>query len=859
VQSSFTLTGSGSYTGTSASFSSMPGNATTGETQTFDTTEGGYSTNVDEDGEYTTADEGVTDEYTAGDTATDDEGYSTVEGGDTLDTDDDHYGEGGGGGGIPGILGSGSSCTTEPASPSRRHASRKTAAAAPTTPNSELQTPRSNMTTPRATNNSSSSHHHTPRSRVPGGAAAKIMLVGPKGSNEDGTTSSKEEVAVLEPVWSQGSTQEDDAAMDNDAINTSIGEDLQKAKEAFSKGSPPRNNRLTTPHDNNDTAFSVVSDANTSATASTTTPSFLNRSEIFHRTAAAAIAALLTPAAERAQPGNVFFPDSMSPRTLPGESSSKTAETTPSAANSAMTPSSKSVTSLSLLSKETEKRLEEIEARMISPTNTLTELLTAIATPDEEVEDLMGYAVRRKNACGALQTLTTDPQNRVRICWTVGVLPALTSVLKEGLLDHDPERDPRIQTEYEAARNRTISALMNMAMVVKNRLAIFHCPNLVHNVLTTIQQDEGNARRGCCAIMGFLAKSPENRLLMAQLPGLSDTVVEVLKPRAPPEEEEEKQSSPVKYPWNSDPDDDDDNSTDSEDHSGRRKKSSKKKKSDKDPSSSSASSAESGGQASLEFKKQVAAAAGDAGSPRGLSKYDDTADEMLQGARQNLFAMMGHLVKEKDNAYHFARQMNLVSTLVEITRYQESPSHALAIKVLAHLTRHRLNKGLAFKPKTVVPALVEATQSPSDDARLYACYALQNLSQEKSCRQELAIAAHLIEVLCDRCRNGKQEAERLAAISTLKNLCDEPANLIPMTNTTGCVSTLMHFAHPAEQDKHVTELMQYRACDALATLSHWLRKIATSGNSLDRTQQGRAPIKGLFVPSLREVSWNQWH
>ena len=79
--------------------------------------------------------------------------------------------------------------------------------------------------------------------------------------------------------------------------------------------------------------------------------------------------------------------------------------------------------------------------------------------------------------------------------------------------------------------------------------------------------------------------------------------------------------------------------------------------------------------------------------------------------------------------------------------------------------------------------MVAPSGSTNDEARLYACYALQNLSQEKSCRQELAIAAHLIEVLCDRCRNGQQEAERLSAISTLKNLCDEPANLIPMTNT----------------------------------------------------------------------------
>jgi hypothetical protein len=269
-----------------------------------------------------------------------------------------------------------------------------------------------------------------------------------------------------------------------------------------------------------------------------------------------------------------------------------------------------------------------------------------------------------------------------------------------------------------------------------------------------------------------------------------------------------------------------------------------------------------------------------ANSPREVSGYDETADEFLQAARQNVFAMLGHLVKEKDNAYHFARDLNFVSTMVDISLCHESPSHALAVKILANLTRHRLNKVLAFKPKTVVPALVEATQSTNDDARLYACYAIQNLSQEKSCRQELAIAEHLIEALCDRCRNGTLDAERLAAVSTLKNLCDEPANLIPLTNTPGCVTTLMHLAHaatpfprstaanddnptdafapPPPPPLVITELMQYRACDALATLSHWLRKIATSGHSLDATQKGRLPNKGLFVPSLREVSWNQW-
>jgi hypothetical protein len=35
-------------------------------------------------------------------------------------------------------------------------------------------------------------------------------------------------------------------------------------------------------------------------------------------------------------------------------------------------------------------------------------------------------------------------------------------------------------------------------------------------------EDSGAAQRGCCAILAYLAKSPENRLLLVQVPGLMD-------------------------------------------------------------------------------------------------------------------------------------------------------------------------------------------------------------------------------------------------------------------------------------------------------------------------------------------------
>lgn len=198
-----------------------------------------------------------------------------------------------------------------------------------------------------------------------------------------------------------------------------------------------------------------------------------------------------------------------------------------------------------------------------------------------------------------------------------------------------------------------------------------------------------------------------------------------------------------------------------------------------------------------------------------------------------------------------------MDTLVEISKLHDSPSHEYAVKLIAHLTRHRGNsKHMVFKLRKIVPALVKASFSQNDEVRKYACFALQNLAQDKPCRQELAVTDQLLTALCVRIRQASDAEERLAAIHALKNLTDEPANLIPMTNTPECFATMMQIAHAG--DDSVTEMMQYLGCDALATLSHWFRSIATSGQRIDLNKKGLSPSMELFVPSLKIVAYEQW-
>jgi hypothetical protein len=716
--------------------------------------------------------------------------------------------------------------------------------------------------------------------RIPGGAAAKLMLIGPNNDQfkeeelkggEIRVSGEERGEAELEMVArnteeSEGIGRLDDLrpAPSQDSVNSAVAAEnlkelertLESTKVEFERGTEA--NRRYQPQSQQDFFHEDLeeahgAEANPAVTAAG--PRFMDPSENFHETAEAAIASLLSPRDHRT--GESFISNSHSELGLVTSSSAASAFQTPRI-DTAYTAGTSDVVSprspmlpfeslarrdvqQKLIAPETEKTLREMPKKMHAPNKTLTDLLTAIASIQDKSSMDLGYMVRRKNACGALQVMTANVKNRERICWTVGVLPALTSVLADTCVEGPKVAfaDRRIRIEFVEARKRAIAALSNLAMPTKNRVPVFHTPDLISWIVVVIMEDSGAAQRGCCAILAYLAKSPENRLLLVQVPGLMDALIKVLRPRPPRLESPNLPANKI-YPWSSN---EESFSSDDEDKpaspASGKSVSFKSLKEDND------------------FNSEKTPRVDGTKPPVELVGYDATADETLRGARQNVFALLSHLTKEKDNAYHFARDSALVSTMVAISKFDESPSHTLAVKLLANLTRHRLNtKMVVFKHQIIVPALVVAVEAINDETRLFACYALQNLSQDKSCRQELAITDNLITALCNRSREARAEEERLAAVSALKNLCDEPANLIPLTNTRDCISTMMQLAHGNEEG--VSDTTQYRACDGLATLSHWLRKIATSGKTLDDAKRGKQPTRELFVPSLQVITWDQW-
>jgi len=162
-----------------------------------------------------------------------------------------------------------------------------------------------------------------------------------------------------------------------------------------------------------------------------------------------------------------------------------------------------------------------------------------------------------------------------------------------------------------------------------------------------------------------------------------------------------------------------------------------------------------------------------------------------------------------------------------------------------------------FKNASLLPLLQEATSSPNNEARRYALCALQNLSIDTSCRASVAHTPNMIKSLTNRLQHSDSKGELVAAIATLQNLADEPANLIQFTIVTNCIASIIEVARSDDSGEKETDVASFLAKNTLATLSHWFRKIATSGSERVAPVRVRGPHV-LHSAVFETLTFKQW-
>ena len=213
----------------------------------------------------------------------------------------------------------------------------------------------------------------------------------------------------------------------------------------------------------------------------------------------------------------------------------------------------------------------------------------------------------------------------------------------------------------------------------------------------------------------------------------------------------------------------------------------------------------------------------------------------------------------------------------------ELAANILCIAILTNLTRHPDNASHLVYKTNVVNTLVTHVESADAECAKCALYALQNLSCTGNCRQELANTPDLLGNVTKAAFRHDCTEQQLSALHTLKNLSDDPFNLVTMTNTPGCTATLLALANNdaasgggnkdgGSNNKQLSRggrnaMAQYLACDTLATLSHWLLTLSATRRSKDsggKKESGESSNNGgsgidMGRRTFKQSTWEDWN
>jgi len=273
-----------------------------------------------------------------------------------------------------------------------------------------------------------------------------------------------------------------------------------------------------------------------------------------------------------------------------------------------------------------------------------------------------------------------------------------------------------------------------------------------------------------------------------------------------------------------------------------------------------------------------------------LDRMSGQDKKVFVGARLCVLKMLLHLSKNRDVSDTLARTECIIGSLVTVANSMEVAANILCIATLTNLTRNPQNAYFLVYKTGLVATMVDHIESistnPFDDhAECAKCalYALQNLSCTGSCRQELANTPDLLGNVTKAAFRHDYPEQQLSALHTLKNLSDDPFNLVTMTNTPGCTATLLALANndascspssprsPTARSSPLSSkggdtstegstlaerntMAQYLACDTLATLSHWLLTLSATRKSKDGVGGGFDMNRRTF----KQCTWEAW-
>ena len=164
-----------------------------------------------------------------------------------------------------------------------------------------------------------------------------------------------------------------------------------------------------------------------------------------------------------------------------------------------------------ILKKHT-KRRKAFESKYITPKPQIRDLLEAVNSDS---------ASRRSNASGTLKLMASQKKNVAMLGSSLGLLDSLVRLAKIEAIGAD----------YEAilvSRNRALISIALICQGKENRRAICEHSDLINFLSDTIKSNDHEGRLHSCSAFAALAKTEENRDILAEKDGLIEELAKLL-------------------------------------------------------------------------------------------------------------------------------------------------------------------------------------------------------------------------------------------------------------------------------------------------------------------------------------------
>lgn len=207
------------------------------------------------------------------------------------------------------------------------------------------------------------------------------------------------------------------------------------------------------------------------------------------------------------------------------------------------------------------------------------------------------------------------------------------------------------------------------------------------------------------------------------------------------------------------------------------------------------------------------------------------------------------MAKIQENAYAMARDNTIVSALINMAGTMPPQENLLCMAILTNLTRHTDNcEFLMKKQQGFTSAVLKCATSTDSECKKCAILALQNLSCDKGCRQDLLNNPEGLSIISNLASKNEGNSDtRMSALHTIKNLCNEPSHAANLLENELIMTTLCATAN----DKNTK--FQLIACDGLATLAQWLYSLSETCITKNDVDIGNRPLGSMAC------TWDQWH